>query len=101
MHYLTFFTPQRGFYRCEGYNEGPGVCSFCPNGIEGEDVIIPGFEFSCHESWTLAKIGRNGTDQCTYIQSVEKTCCPNEGNQSLTLNIDAALDAASVIAGDG
>lgn len=100
MHYLTFVTSQRGYFRCEGYDEDPGVCSFCPDGLGDEDVIIPGYNYSCIESMALAIKGRNGTDQCRYIQSVEGTCCPNE-NQTLTLDIDAALNAASVDAGDG
>jgi hypothetical protein len=66
-----------------------------------EGIISPEFEYSCGDALVLAKLLFNGTDQCNYIQLVEDFCCQNKRNQSLSLDIDSALDVASYEAGNG
>lgn len=64
-------------------------------------MIAPGFEYSCGDALGVATLLFNSTDECAHIQSAEDICCQKKGNQSLILNVDAALDAASYETGDG
>jgi hypothetical protein len=76
MHYLTFVTSQRGYFRCEGVDEVQNDCSFCPNGIVDGNIIVLGY-YTCLDAFGMANILFNGTDECTKIQLVEERCCRN------------------------